>query len=452
MNEEKLTPGFVAELRKMVEETEQRRQRVDQLRARTEQLQAANHHRQADIRQLLDRRETAMAQHENLVTTLREVYEVLQGETDTANRTLMQDLGSSFQALERSTSRVQDRRRSLNLARRSMLLQEDDGEEADEVQADDDGIGSAASVAMHTPTSTAPPTPRTPRTATRSIPQTPESGISCPFSPAPLRRPTAYDMPTVPFDLDEDDMLGAEEDDPETDAENQPYIRPTPGRSTGPALSSRSSQQPSLTQPMTPTAASSAAAAASGAPASASKPRPVPAPKPKTPIKGGAAGTPGSTVPASKTANAAEPGSAQIGKKQPPPVVPRKRRVVAAAAAAAAIVATGGDITQELSMLEDGPEARPVQLMHLKPEQIEEIYRQRKESRQRAHELQAHKCPTKKRPCDQCGERIGRSKEHYRCVQCGGHYCEICEKKGVRQMRKSCCFLRLVLFISAQPS
>lgn len=377
--------AFVEEIRKMVATTEARAVRVEDLRAQRDALQSDATAARSKARALLARRETAVVEHEDLVAVLQEVYAVLQEEENTADRqnhSLVHELGTSFQALERSSSRLREQRTSLRRARKSILLQVDETAEASD--DDENGHGSASNwdsgrshhgtgqrsplrSDMRLPVHASPlqsrsrtaQTARSPSrspargrqgTAARAIqqaydeeedaPPTPDAvdgSPSCPYSPAPLRMPTVYDLPTVPFDLSDNEDEGSEDDE-------------------------------------------------------------------------------------------AGPGAGGSGSG-----------VVTAAAAAAAVASTsllqGRDASAELSMLEDGPEARPVQLKHLTTEQVEEVYRQRDASRPRKHDLTRHKCPGRRRYCDQCGERMARGKEHNRCSQCAAHFCDSCEKGGVSVRR-----------------
>lgn len=87
--------------------------------------------------------------------------------------------------------------------------------------------------------------------------------------------------------------------------------------------------------------------------------------------------------------------------------------------------------TQESSYIEEGPVARPIQLKHFTPKEVENDYRQRMQARARSHQPVAHKCPGRKRACVQCNQKLKRGNEHVRCAQCGEHFCEECNRFGV---------------------
>lgn len=331
MDPEMAGAAYVDEIKKLVATAEVRASRVADLRARRDALLRATNETRSEAQTVLARREAAVLEHEDLVAVLQEVYAVLQEEEGGENASLVQELGSSFQALERSSVRLRDQRNSIRRSRRSVLLQVEEVSDEEESGAEDYYDSDAENQAHGGKSSSPNRSPkrlfgRPWRNRGSSAAPKDQAAGPCPHSPAPLRRPTVYDLPTVPLDLSDDE----EDGDTREDAD---------------------------------------------------------------------------------------------------------RGVVSAAAAAAAVASTSvlldGDTTAELSSLEAGPEARPVQLKHLTPEQVEEVYRHRTASRPRKHDLAKHKCPGRRRYCDQCGERMGRGKEHQRCHQCAGHYCDTCERGGV---------------------
>lgn len=335
MDPEMAGAAYVDEIKKLVATAEVRASRVADLRARRDALLRATNETRSEAQTVLARREAAVLEHEDLVAVLQEVYAVLQEEEGGENASLVQELGSSFQALERSSVRLRDQRNSIRRSRRSVLLQVEEVSDEEESGAEDYYDSDAENQAHRGKNSSPGRSPKRlfgrpwRNRGSSAAPASPKDHTAgpCPHSPAPLRRPTVYDLPTVPLDLSDDE----EDGDSREDAD---------------------------------------------------------------------------------------------------------RGVVSAAAAAAAVASTSllldGDTTAELSSLEAGPEARPVQLKHLTPEQVEEVYRHRTASRPRKHDLAKHKCPGRRRYCDQCGERMGRGKEHQRCRQCAGHYCDTCERGGVR--------------------
>ncbi|EDQ88515.1 uncharacterized protein MONBRDRAFT_26277 [Monosiga brevicollis MX1] len=370
VDEEETSEQFLAQFQKLQDDVAAESARCTRATQRIAALQDENEDMKHEVRMLVDRRLLAEQQHQELLAILQDVYQTIKMD-EGADAHLTENITTSFVQLERSSRNFQERRNShLHTQRLSQLV---------EIDTDDDY--------------TRPGTPE-------SSAATPTGGTRCPHSPQPAQRYNLITSSVVPRDLSEppsDEEPEIEDDRADNALSHAPLqVRSLdfsePDHVDAPHARRRPPQRrPSTISTRTLTAASSSASLCSVQTLCAAPSAPLSPEKP---------------VSSSRTKHSGE------HREEPD------------------INATV-DETIEASTLEDGPQARPIQLKNLAPEHVEEHYRARQRRRTRLHDVVKHKCPGRKRTCDQCHTKMSRGGEHFRCQQCASHFCGACQRIGI---------------------